>query len=112
MDRTIEGFAEQVRACGRNIQKAQVALAKAEATLKRTIALKKAECMGYGVKANNAQEDYADKSDEVFDARLAVGVARGALDAAITERRAAEIEFELWRTKRADDRAERGRYGG
>ena len=110
-ERTVEDFAEHVRACGRAIRDAQIGLAKAEASCKRIIAMKKTEAMGVGVKANNAQEDYADRSDEVYKARLAVGVARGTLDAAQSEKRAAEIEFELWRTKRADERAERQRYG-
>lgn len=106
-----ERFAENIRRCGGRIRKAQEELSRAEAELKRTIARVKVEGAALGIKANNAQEDYADRSDDVFNARLHVGVCRGELDAAMTERRACEVDFELWRTKQANDRAEGRRYG-
>ena len=64
-----------------------------------------------GFKTNSAQETYAENQDELYNARLKVGVAKGFLSSVKLQIRALEIGFEEWRTKMVNEREERKRYG-
>jgi hypothetical protein len=63
------------------------------------------------MKTTSAQETWAESSDELYDARLRVGEAKGGLSAIKIQLRALEVGFEEWRTKMVNAREERKRYG-
>ena len=59
----------------------------------------------------NAQETWAESQQELYLARLRVGVAKGTLSALKITLKSLEIGFEEWRTKMVNAREERKRYG-
>ena len=107
-----ERFAIAIRSAGAELSKAEEQLAIAEATEKRTIstAMFKAQTEK-GAKTSAAQMAHADSNCKVFKARVARGVAKGAVAAAKANLLAAEVEFKQWQTEQATDRAERRVYG-
>lgn len=107
---TEENFAEQIRGVAKLLQKAEESVARTEADLKRIVA--KAMLRGEleGNKTAAAQMRYADEAQDVYDARIAHGVAKGEYAFAKAELKAREIAFEHWRTKAATLRLERKVY--
>ena len=80
---------------------------KAEAKEKKTAAklMFQAETQ-HGHKTVAAQTKWADDQQEMFDARVARGTAKGALAAAKQNALAAEVAFKTWQTEMATTRAE------
>lgn len=102
-----ERFANAIREAGADVQQAEVDLATAEATEKKTAAklMFQAETQ-HGHKTVAAQTKWADDQQEMFDARVARGTAKGALAAAKQNALAAEVAFKTWQTEMATTRAE------
>ena len=71
----------------------------------------KLKALAEGIKTTSAQETYAEASNELYEARLRVGVSKGALSALKISLKSLEIGFEEWRTKMVNAREERRRYG-
>jgi glucose-6-phosphate isomerase len=105
-----ENFAEAIREVAKLLQKAEVEVAKTEADLKKIIAKSMVRAELSGQKTAAAQARSADEDDEVYEARVAHGVAKGNLAYAKAELKARETAFEYWRTKTATMRAERRVY--
>jgi hypothetical protein len=102
-----ERFAQAIRTAGAEVQQAEVALATAEATEKRTAAKLMFQAENHhGHKTVAAQTKWADDQQEMFDARVARGTAKGALAAAKQNALAAEVSFKTWQTEMATTRAE------
>jgi hypothetical protein len=84
---------------------------KNEADVKQLLAILKLKALADGMKTTSAQETWAESSDELYNARLRVGEAKGGLSAIKVQLRALEVGFEEWRTKMVNAREERKRYG-
>ena len=106
-----ERFANALREVAKRIHDAIAREHRAEADLKRLIAVKQVEALAAGHKAANAQTREADLDQEVYEARIAVGAAKAEVTALKTHAKAVEIAFEQWRTYRASERLERKAYG-
>lgn len=108
-----ETFAQKLRNAGEQSRRAQIAYAKADAEYKRVVAVTKTIAgEKRNLKTDAAQNRWADEQVAVYEARLAIGVAKGNLDAARCEVMAVETEFKIWQSKQADLRFERRVYGG
>jgi len=105
-----EHFAQNIRKAGRLLMLAEQQIAVTEATEKRITAQAMVRGEAHACKTNAAQIRYADLDQDVFDARVSKGVAKGSLAAAKSEFRACEIEFEKWRSESASRRLERKVY--
>mgnify|MGYP003108958914 FL=1 len=106
-----ESWMERIRNLAPVIEKAEIEVFKAEADVKKILAMLKTKAMGLGHKTTSAQETYAENQDEIYQARLSVGVAKGFLSSAKIQLKALEVGFEEWRTKMVNAREERKRYG-
>lgn len=93
------------------IEKTERELFKEEAGVKKLGAELKLKALGAGKKTTSSQDTWAEAQPELFDARVRVGVAKGALSSLRVELKALEIGFEEWRTKIVNEREERKRYG-
>ena len=105
-----EDFAMKIREAGNAVGKAEFAVLQAEAEEKKVIA-QVVIAEARGAKTNAHQLRSADEDNNVYEARLAKGRARGQLAAAKAEALAAEVEFKIWQSKLASERAERRVYG-
>ena len=110
MDEQIESWQHQITNLGPEIAKAEEDLAKAEAIVKKLKAQKELEATARGVKTVSAQQTYADSSEELYQARLKVGVCKGVLALKKNNVDGIKIGFEEWRTKMVNAREERKRY--
>tara|TARA_R100001377_G_scaffold61012_1_gene37121 strand:- start:165 stop:503 length:339 start_codon:yes stop_codon:yes gene_type:complete len=111
MDEQIESWQNQIRNIAPVMQMADFELLKAEADVKRVLALWKTVALSEGIKTTSAQDTYAENQSELYQSRLAVAVAKGQLSAVKVQLRALEVGFEEWRTKMVNAREERKRYG-
>ena len=84
---------------------------KNEADVKQLLATLKLKALADGMKTTSAQDTWAEAQDEVYNARLRVGEAKGGLSALKVQLKALEVGFEEWRTKMVNAREERKRYG-
>jgi len=64
-----------------------------------------------GERSYNHQKSKAEATNEYYNATMAVAIAKANLDQLQLERAATEMQFEEWRTKMANLRSERQRYG-
>ena len=106
-----ENWMHEIRSLAPVIEKAEYELFKSEADVKKIFAVLKTKAMSMGHKTNIAQETYAENQDELYQARLKVGVAKELLSSCKVQLKALEIGFEEWRTKMVNAREERKRYG-
>ena len=106
-----EQFAENIRNAGAEIAHAEVEVAKAEAIEKQKFAQLMMIGEHQGAKTAAAQTRFADASDEMYEVRLARGIAKGSLAAAKANSLAAEVEFKQWQSTLASARMERRAYG-
>jgi len=106
-----EDFANKIRTAGGAVGKAEYDLGKADADEKRTIATVMMRAEHAGAKTNAAQLRASDEDLSVYESRLARGKAKGMLAAAKSEMLAAEVEFKIWQSMLASERAERRVYG-
>lgn len=105
-----ERFADSIRAVAKMLQTAEIQVAITEADLKRTVAKSMVRAELGGNKTAAAQARAADEDEDVYQARVAHGIAKGDLAYAKAEFKAREIAFEHWRTKMASLRMERKVY--
>ena len=106
-----ERWMDRFRRLAKDIQAAEYTLIKREAQVKKLQAQHKVSALGSGIKTSSAQETYAESQEDLYLARLEIGVAKGALSAARVELKALEVGFEEWRTRSANKREEMKRYG-
>jgi hypothetical protein len=106
-----ESWMHKIRKLAPLIEKTERELFRYEAEVKRLCATLKLKALGEGRKTSSAQDTWAEAQPELFDARLKVGVAKGALSSLKVQLKAIEIGFEEWRTKVVNAREERKRYG-
>lgn len=106
-----EDFGMKIRDAGKSVGKAEYELGRADAEEKRTIATVMMMAEHNGAKTNAAQLRASDEDLTVFEARLARGRAKGMLAAAKSEMLACEVEFKIWQSMLASERAERRVYG-
>jgi len=110
-DNIEESYAHRIRSIAPVIEKVEHELIKCEAEVKKLNAQLKLIALGNGIKTSSAQETHAESSEELYEARLKVGVAKGGLSSLRVKLKALEIGFEEWRTKMVNEREERRRYG-
>jgi|TARA_R100000951_G_scaffold115121_1_gene122168 hypothetical protein len=106
-----EDFAMKIREAGTAVGKAEYQLSKSDADEKRIVAQTMVMAEAKGAKTNAAQLRASDEDANVYEARLARGKAKGMLAAAKSEMLAAEVEFKVWQSMLASERAERRVYG-
>jgi|TARA_R100000030_G_scaffold69570_1_gene53314 hypothetical protein len=111
MDEQIELWMDRIRKLAPVIEKAEYELIVAEADVKKINAKLKMKALSEGFKTTSAQETYAENQDELYQARLKVGVAKGFVSSVKLQIKALEVGFEEWRTKMVNEREERKRYG-
>tara|TARA_R110000782_G_scaffold44237_2_gene99121 strand:+ start:930 stop:1271 length:342 start_codon:yes stop_codon:yes gene_type:complete len=106
-----ESWMHRIRQLAPLIEKTEHELFRCEAEVKRLQATLKLKALGNGVKTHSGQETWAESQNELYQSRLKVGVAKGALSALRVGLKALEIGFEEWRTKMVNAREEKRRYG-
>tara|TARA_R100000426_G_C4820396_1_gene110208 strand:- start:861 stop:1196 length:336 start_codon:yes stop_codon:yes gene_type:complete len=106
-----ESWMHKIRSLAPTIESTEYEVYKCEAEVKKLQAQLKLQALGEGIKTTSAQETYAEASEELYKARLRVGVAKGALSALKVNLKGFEVGFEEWRTKQVSARKERDRYG-
>tara|TARA_R100000742_G_C4279636_1_gene104884 strand:+ start:11141 stop:11476 length:336 start_codon:yes stop_codon:yes gene_type:complete len=110
MDKS-ENFHQQLRDIVPKISEARVNVLKSEANLKKVFWVQLCLAKDDGERSYNAQKSKAEASEEYYKASLEVAQAKARLDALQTEKQAVDMQFEEWRTKMANLRMERSRYG-
>ena len=106
-----ENFHQQLRDIIPKISEARVSVLKSEVNLKRVFWIELCSAKEEGERSYNAQKARAEASDNYYEASLKVAGAKASLDALQTEKQAVDMQFEEWRTKMANLRMERTRYG-
>ena len=111
MDEQQESWQNKIRSLAPKLSTAEEELFKSEADVKRLQAKLELIAAAKGAKTISAQKTYADNTDELYLARLTVGVCKGQVSAIKIELKSLDVGFEEWRTKMANAREERKRYG-
>ncbi len=107
----VEIWQQKFREIAPLIEKAEYEVVKCEADVKKLQAQLELMATARGVKTVSAQKTYADNDDNLYEARLSVGVAKGKLSALKIELKALDVGFDEWRTKMVNAREEKKRYG-
>jgi hypothetical protein len=110
-DEIVETWQDKIREMASQIEYATSDLYKAEADMKKLQANLELQAMGTGAKTISMQKTMAENDPKLYDARLAYGVAKGKLSGLKIILRSIEVGFEEYRTKNANMRAERSKYG-
>ena len=110
MDEAVESWQSKIRALASAIEHAEFGVFKADADVKRLQAQLELKAMSID-KRISAQKIIAENDDRLYQARLDYGMAKGALSGLKIQLRSVEVGFEEYRTKNANMRAERTRYG-
>ena len=110
-DEIQENWQHEIRNLVPLIEQAMYQVHEKDAEVKKLQATLKLEAMDKGIKTNSGQETYAEASDELYRARLKVGVAKGTLEAIRVQLKSLEIGYEVWRTRVVSQRKEQARYG-
>ena len=111
MNDPVESWQHRIRSLAPEIRAAEIAVFEAEAVLKRRQAQLELEASATGITTLGGQKQYAESRITLFTARLAYGTAKGALAAKKIELKSVEIGFDEWRTRMANAREERKKYG-
>jgi hypothetical protein len=106
-----ESWMHEIRKLAPVIEKTEHEVFKCDAEAKRLLATLKLKALARGNKTNSSQETWAEAQGELYEARLRVGGAKGALSALKVNLKALEIGFEEWRTQAVNEREEKRRYG-
>ena len=107
-----ETLADNIRKAAKGIKDAEEGLAKAEAEEKLQMAKSMLTAQTqHQIKSAASQQVWADSTQEVFEKRVARGVAKGALAAAKGELSAAEAELRIWQTQMSMMKLEARTYG-
>jgi|TARA_R110000772_G_scaffold202207_1_gene312509 hypothetical protein len=107
----VENWMHQIRSLAPTMEKTEYEVYKCEAEVKKLQATLKLQALATGMKTTSAQDTYAESQLSLYEARLRVGVAKGALSALKVNLKGLEIGFEEWRTKQVSARKEQARYG-
>ena len=110
-DEIQENWQHEIRNLVPLIEQAMYQVHEKDAEVKKLLATLKLEAMDKGIKPNSGQDTYAEASDELYRARLKVGVAKGTLEAIRVQLKSLEIGYEVWRTREVSQRKEQARYG-
>ena len=106
-----EAHAQNIRRYGSELKAAETAYAVAEATEKQTLAILMFRAENeHGCKSGVAQSAWAERQQEMFDARVLRATAKGELAAAKANLLAAEVAFKQWQTEQAALRLEQRVY--
>ena len=111
MDDQVESWQHRIRALAPDIRAAEIAVFEAEAELKKRQAQLELEALAAGITTLGGQKQYAESTGALFTARLVYGTAKGALAAKKIELKSVEVGFDEWRTRMANAREERKKYG-
>jgi len=106
-----ESWMQRIRDIAPVIEKTEYEVFRCDAEVKKLHATLKMQALADGMKTSSAQETWAESQQELYLARLKVGVAKGTLSALKITLKSLEIGFEEWRTKMVNAREERKRYG-
>jgi|TARA_R110002051_G_scaffold40035_1_gene83672 hypothetical protein len=107
----VENWMHKIRSLAPTMEKTEYEVYKCEAEVKKLQATLKLQALATGMKTTSAQDTYAESQLSLYEARLRVGVAKGALSALKVNLKGLEIGFEEWRTKQVSARKEQARYG-
>jgi|TARA_E500000318_G_C3526480_1_gene198643 hypothetical protein len=110
-DEVVENWQHEIRKLAPLIEKAMYHVHEKEADVKQLQAKLKLRAVDQGIKTNSGQETYAEATEELHEARLKVGVAKGTLEAIRVQLKSLEIGYEVWRTREVSQRKEQSRYG-
>ncbi len=105
-----ESWMSKIRNFAPIIEKAEYELFKSKADVQKINAKLKAQAIDKGLKTVSGQENYAENQEELYQARLLVGVKQGFLTSTKVQLEAIKVGFEEWRTKMVNKREERRRY--
>ena len=111
LDEQSEQWQQRIREFAPKIRDAKIAVFRSEADVKKLQAQLELAAMANGAKAISMQKTIADNDDSLYQARLAVGVAKGTLSGLEIALKAVEVGFDEWRTRMASAREEKKRYG-
>ena len=106
-----ERFHQQLRDLAPKIYDARVNVLKSEVNLKKVFWQQLVIAKDAGERSYNAQKARAEAPEEYEEASMEVAIAKATLDSHNTMKAAADMEIEEWRTKMANLRMERSRYG-
>tara|TARA_R110002012_G_scaffold272981_2_gene458774 strand:- start:6128 stop:6466 length:339 start_codon:yes stop_codon:yes gene_type:complete len=106
-----EQFHQKLRDVIPQIKETRINVIRTESNLKKVFWQQLCIAKDDGEKSYNAQKAKAEASKEYQDAWMQVAVQKATLDALNTEKSAVDMQFEEWRTKMANLRMERSRYG-
>ena len=98
-DEIQENWQHEIRNLVPLIEQAMYQVHEKDAEVKKLLATLKLEAMDKGIKTNSGQDTYAEASDELYRARLKVGVAKGTLEAIRVQLKSLEIGYEVLRTR-------------
>ena len=107
----VENWMHKIRSLAPTMEKTEYEVYKCEAEVQKLEAPLKLQALATGMKTTSAQDTYAESQLSLYEARLRVGVAKGALSALKVNLKGLEIGFEEWRTKQVSARKEQARYG-
>ena len=111
MEHQAENFHQQIRDIIPFLKEARVNVFKKELILKKIFYIELVKAKDDGERSYNAQKAKAESTDEYYKASLDVAVAKSEYDSCQAKMKEADMEFEEWRTKMANLRMERSRYG-
>ena len=111
MEHQAENFHQQIRDIIPDLKAARVNVFKKEVMLKKVFYIELVKAKDEGERTYNAQKAKAESTEEYYKASLEVAVAKADYDSCQAKMKAADMEFEEWRTKMANLRSERSRYG-
>ena len=110
MDKS-ENFHQQLRDIIPDIKEARINVLKFEVNLKKVFWIELCKAKEDGERSYNAQKSKAEASEDYSKAYYELIGAKARLDQLNTEKTAVDMQFEEWRTKMANLRMERSRYG-
>ena len=97
MEHQAENFHQQIRDIIPDLKAARVNVFKKEVMLKKVFYIELVKAKDEGERSYNAQKAKAESTEEYYSCQAKM--------------KAADMEFEEWRTKMANLRSERSRYG-
>ena len=110
MDTELESWQHKIRSIAPQLENAEFDVFKCDADIKQLQAKLEITAVSLGHKSLGAQKQYAESHDKLYEARLQLGVAKGALTGLKVTLKSLEVGFEEWRTKMVNRREEQKRY--
>jgi len=106
-----ENFHQKLRDLAPVVSEARVKVLTAEATLKKIFWVELCRAKDEGERSYNAQKSKAESTENYYKASMDVAVAKAGYESCQIEKQSVDMAFEEWRTKMANLRSERNRYG-